>query len=186
MINIFKATNSATNTWSTSLLNKTNLNQNFITNIGTEWAEKIATTTWKDGGNTYANIGDAVPSVTYQNEITNAVTTNTTDGKTEYSAKIGLMYVSDYGFAADPSAWTRNILTYTSQMTTNWMYMGLSEWTISRNAGTSVGVLIVRFEGSLNGDAVYSVNCVRPSFYLLPSISYASGDGTINSPIRIN
>ncbi len=39
-----------------SLLNKTNLNTNFINNIGTEWANKIATTTWKVGGNTYSNI----------------------------------------------------------------------------------------------------------------------------------
>ena len=35
------------NTWSTSLLNKTNLNKNFITNIGADWAAKIDTTTWK-------------------------------------------------------------------------------------------------------------------------------------------
>lgn len=53
----YKATNSATNTWSTSLLNKTNLNTNFINNIGSTWADKIATTTWKVGGNTWANIG---------------------------------------------------------------------------------------------------------------------------------
>ena len=33
------------NTWSTSLLNKTNLNKNFITNIGADWAAKIAETT---------------------------------------------------------------------------------------------------------------------------------------------
>ncbi|CDF20063.1 unknown [Clostridium sp. CAG:609] len=45
------------NTWSTSLLNKTNLNTNFITNIGADWAAKIADTTWKVGGNTWANIG---------------------------------------------------------------------------------------------------------------------------------
>ena len=37
------------NTWSTSLLNKTNLNKNFITNIGVDWAAKIAETTWKVG-----------------------------------------------------------------------------------------------------------------------------------------
>lgn len=34
------------------------------------------------------------------------VTTNTTDNAIGYSAKIRLMYVSDYGFAAEPSAWT--------------------------------------------------------------------------------
>lgn len=41
--------NSGSNTWSTSLLNKTNLNTNFVNNIGSTWANKIATTTWKVG-----------------------------------------------------------------------------------------------------------------------------------------
>ena len=101
----YKATNGATNTWSTSLLNKTNLNTNYLNNIGTTWENKIATTTWKVGGNTYANIVTKTPSVAYQNEIVNPDATNTTDNATTYDAKIGLMYVSDYGFAASPSAW---------------------------------------------------------------------------------
>ena len=83
------------NTWSTSLLNKTNLNKNFITNIGADWAAKIDTTTWKVGGNTWANIGTQPAKTAYQNEIVNPVTTNSTDSATEYSAKIGLMYASD-------------------------------------------------------------------------------------------
>ena len=133
----YKATGSATNTWSTSLLNKTNLNTNFINNIGTTWANKIATVTWKVGGNTYANIRNVVPATTYQNEIVNPVTTNTTDNATTYSAKIGLMYVSDYGFAASPEAWTLTMSSYNNTTATNnnWMYMGLYEWTISRTAG---------------------------------------------------
>ena len=128
-----------TNTWSESLLNKTNLNTNFINNIGEEWANKIATTTWKVGGNTYSNIYSKTPSVVYQNEIVSPVTTNTTDNATEYTAKIGLMYVSDYGFAADPSAWTLTMGSYnnTTATSTNWMYMGLYEWTISRLADLS-------------------------------------------------
>ena len=129
----YKATGSATNTWSTSLLNKTNLNTNFINNIGTTWANKIATVTWKVGGNTWANIGTKTSSVAYTNEITNPVTTNTTDNATTYSAKIGLMYVSDYGFAASPDAWTLTMSSYNNTTATNnnWMYMGLYEWTIS-------------------------------------------------------
>ena len=105
----YKATNKATNTWSTSLLNKTNLNTNFINNIGTEWANKIAATTWKVGGNLYSNIAGSIPSVAYQNEIVNPAT-NSTDNATEYNAKIGLMYISDYGFAASPEAWGLIIL----------------------------------------------------------------------------
>lgn len=77
----------ATNTWSLSELNTINLNTNFLNNIGTTWANKIATTTWKVGGNTEANIKDVLPATTYLNEITNPVITNTTDNATTYSAK---------------------------------------------------------------------------------------------------
>ena len=121
------------NTWSESNLNKINLNTNFINNIGSTWANKIATTTWKVGGNTFDNIGSSVPSIAYQNEIV-APAENTT-----YDAKIGLMYVSDYGFAASPSAWTTTLYNYdgndakgTSIKTINWMYMGYYDWMISR------------------------------------------------------
>ena len=91
------------NTWSTSLLNKTNLNTNFITNIGADWAAKIDMTTWKVGGNTKSNIHSQPAKTAYQNEIVSPVTTNTTDNVIEYRAKVGLMYASDYGFAAAPS-----------------------------------------------------------------------------------
>ena len=184
----YKATGSATNTWSTSLLNKTNLNTNFINNIGTTWANKIATVTWKVGGNTYANISDVVPATTYQNEIVNPVTTNTTDNATTYSAKIGLMYVSDYGFAASPDAWTLTMSSYnnTTAKNNNWMYMGLYEWTISRNAVISNFAFFVYDGGdvsSLNVDDDYGV---RASFSLESSVSYVSGSGSMSDPIVIN
>ena len=178
-----------TNTWSESLLNKTNLNTNFINNIGEEWANKIATTTWKVGGNTYSNIYSKTPSVVYQNEIVNPVTTNTTDNATEYTAKIGLMYVSDYGFAAEPSAWTLTMGNYnnTTATSTNWMYMGLYEWTISRTAEYSNIAFFVYYFGYVNSGSVGNdTYAVRPSFSLLSSVTYSKGDGTKNSPIRIN
>ena len=188
----------STNTWSESLLNKTNLNTNFITNIGTEWANKIATTTWKVGGNTDANIYSKTPSVAYQNEVINPVTTNTTDNTTEYTAKIGLMYVSDYGFAADPSAWTTTLDNYYSSSVTavNWMYLGLYEWTISRRAAVSNFAFYVANGGFVHFNDVYHNDLlpdrvgngfgVRPSFNLESSITYVSGDGTQDSPVIIN
>ena len=177
-----------TNTWSESLLNKTNLNTNFINNIGTEWANKIATTTWKVGGNTYANISQVVPSVAYQNEIVNPVTTNTTDNATEYTAKIGLMYVSDYGFAAEPSAWTLTMGNYnnTTATSTNWMYMGLYEWTFSRHADYSDTAFRVNNDGGVGYNIVYNLPAVRPSFSLESSITYVSGSGSASDPMVIN
>ena len=184
----YKATGSATNTWSTSLLNKTNLNTNFINNIGTTWANKIATVTWKVGGNTWANIGTKTSSVAYTNEITNPVTTNTTDNATTYSAKIGLMYVSDYGFAASPDAWTLTMSSYNNTTATNnnWMYMGLYEWTISRDAGSSGDAFLVNFDGFVDLSGVDSDRGVRASFNLESSVSYVSGSGSMSDPIVIN
>ena len=181
------------NTWSTSLLNKTNLNTNFITNIGTEWANKIATTTWKVGGNTYANIYNVVPARTYQNEIVNPVATNTTDNATEYPAKIGLMYASDYGFAADPSAWTTTLSKYNGSVngstikSLNWMYMGgRNELTISRNSGVADFVFYVGDTGYVSNNYASSKRVVRPSFNLESSVTYVSGSGSADDPIRIN
>uniref|UniRef100_UPI003FF01C5E hypothetical protein n=1 Tax=Candidatus Onthocola sp. TaxID=3085646 RepID=UPI003FF01C5E len=184
----YKATGSATNTWSTSLLNKTNLNTNFINNIGTTWANKIATVTWKVGGNTWANIGTKTSSVAYTNEITNPVTTNTTDNATTYSAKIGLMYVSDYGFAASPDAWTLTMSSYNNTTATNnnWMYMGLYEWTISRSADGSNFAFGVNGDGNVYNYYVNNNLGVRASFNLESSVSYVSGSGSMSDPIVIN
>ena len=177
------------NTWSLSNLNKTNLNKNFIANIGADWAAKIADTTWKVGGNTYAKIRDAVPSVAYQNEIVSPVTTNSQDNATELKAKIGLMYASDYGFAAAPSAWTTNLYSYdgTAIKNVNWMYMGLVEWTISRTADDSNTAFDVGNTGLVyNNNVGDNAYAVRPVFYLSSSVNYVEGAGTQSSPIRIN
>ena len=188
----YKAINSATNTWSTSLLNKTNLNTNYLNNIGIEWSNKIATTTWKVGGNTHENTVEVISAVTYQNEIKNPVTTNTTD------SKIGLMYASDYGFAASPSAWTTNIIDYngndsngTSIKTINWMHMGFNEWTVSRRADRSDFAFFM-YQNSMSGDGgiggayVSSHFAIRPSFNLVSSVNYKSGVGTMSDPIILS
>ena len=88
------------NKWNNSDLNTTNLNTNFINNIGTAWADKIATTTWKVGGGLLSNILTSVPKTAYQYEVGSSASTTTVD------KKIGLMYVSDYYYSASPSAWT--------------------------------------------------------------------------------
>ena len=175
------------NTWSESNLNKINLNTNFINNIGVEWSNKIVTTTWKVGGNTWANVGTSVPKTSYQNEIV-APAENTI-----YDAKIGLMYVTDYGFAASPSAWTTTLNNYdgndakgTSIKTINWMYMGYYDWMISRDYDSSYDAFYVYGSGFVNYDYVNHDFGVRPSFNLSSSITYVSGSGSAVDPILIN
>ena len=180
------------NTWSLSNLNKTNLNKNFITNIGADWAAKIAETTWKVGGNTWANIGTQPAKTAYQNEINNPVTTNSQDNATELKAKIGLMYVSDYMYAAPQDKWT--LVGYNSDASkdyraatsVNWMYMGLYEWTISRNAVSAYFVFYVIYTGYVIHFNANSALALRPVFYLSSSVNYASGSGTAADPILVN
>ena len=108
--------------------------------------------------------------------------------KTTYSAKIGLMHASDYGFAAAQSAWTANLNTYSREAikNVNWMYMGLVEWTISRNADNLRSAFLVNSYGIVVNGYVDDNYGVRPSFNLLSSITYVSGSGSANDPIVIN
>ena len=162
--------------WNYSDLNTTNLNTNFIKNIRTIWAEKIATTTWKVGGNTMAS----VPATTYQYEIGSSASSKTHD------AKIGLMYVSDYGFATDQSAWATKLDSYKSNVSKNWLYSGLDEWTISHDSSYSGYAFRVYNDGDVYSYNVNSGYGVRPSFSLLSSITYVSGAGSMSDPVRIN
>ena len=169
------------NEWSTSLFNKVNLNTNFLKNIGTTWSNLIEDTTWKVSGHADFSM---TPSTMYTAEITNATKTyEPSDG----TSKIGLMYVSDYGFAASPSAWTTTLFNYSNSSITsvNWMYMGLSEWTITPSSSSSYSVLYLYFNGTLYSIGAYIGYGARPVLYLKSSASYAGGTGTKDSPITL-
>ena len=145
---------SGSNTWSTSLFNKTNLNKNYLNNIGT---------TWSNATKTY--------------------------GPENGTSKIGLMYVSDYGFAAAPSEWTTPLYKYNSSSTSvNWMYMGLNEWTITPYSYSSNSNTLFNFSYGGSPGIYYALYeyGARPVLYLKDSVAYAGGSGTKDSPIRIN
>ena len=174
------------NEWSTSLLNKINLNTNYLNNIGPTWSNMIEDATWKVSGHTTNSV---TPSVMYTREITNATKTY---GPSDGTSKIGLMYASDYGFAASPSAWTKTLGNYygtdangTSIRTINWMFMGFGEWTLTPNSSNSSWVfLLAASSNPINRDA-YDGFGSRPVLYLKASVAYAGGSGTKDSPITL-
>ena len=166
------------NTWSSSSLN-TYLNGEYLTSLGT-LADKIATTTWKVGGGTYGNIEASVPKIVYQYEVGSSASS------TRVNKKIGLMYVSDYGFAASQEVWTTKLISYDSNTSKNWLFLGSIEWTISRNSDLTRDVFRVTGTGTVNANFVtYSLG-VRPSFNLESSVKYVSGSGSMSDPVRIN
>ena len=169
---------SYSNTWSSSSLN-TYLNGTYLTSLGT-LAEKIATTTWKVGGGAYANISQSVPKTAYQYEVGSSASSTTVD------KKIGLMYVTDYGFAADSSGWTKYLMDYNSNTSKNWLYLGSDEWTILSSRGGTDLAFYVDSTGNVGRSDVTNSNAVRPSFNLLSSTTYVSGSGSMSDPVRIN
>ena len=172
------------NEWKYSELNTINLNTNYLNNIGTTWSNMIENTTWKISGHTTSSV---TPSTMFAAEITNATKTY---GPMDGTSKIGLMYVSDYGFAADPSAWTTNLRSYNNSLITkvNWLYLNIdytSEGTLTKKLSESESVFTVTY-GSIDETTANGGLVVRPVFFLKSSANYVSGSGNQSDPIIIN
>ena len=172
------AWNTRVNDWSTSSLN-TYLNGEYLTSLRT-LADRIALTTWKVGGGASSYLQKSIPKIAYQYEVGSSASTTTCD------AKIGLMYVSDYGFAAGPSAWTTVMKSYGSSSISsiNWL-SGIHEWTITRLSGSIGDVLLIDYNNGVVSNEVTTTASVRPTFYLNSDVYYLSGFGTLSNPIRI-
>ncbi len=169
------------NNWTTSEFNTINLNTNYWNYLGATWQNLIAPTIWHLGGMTSSS--NTVKAF-YDGERNNA---GYSSNPTTYNAKIGLMYVSDYGFAASPSAWTTNMSSYnsTSIRNNNWMFMGLYEWTITPYSSGSYYVFRVSNSGRLNSPAADRGYSARPVFYLNSNVEYNGGTGTESDPFTL-
>ena len=158
---------------------RTTLNSTFMGTLSSAWQNKIATHAYKVGGMAYSSTNTAKQ---YYNTEVGSSSSSTTD-----SMKIGLMYVSDFGFAASPDYWTTELFNYEPAKSSNWL-AGLNEWTISRRSDNSRAAFRVSYTGYVDGGEsdVNFTFAVRPVFYLNSNITYVSGSGTSSDPIRIN
>lgn len=153
------------------------LNGTFLNTLGTTWNEKIADHTWYVGGisNQYTNrnvyniydveVGDSKVSSVYVN------------------AKIGLMYISDFGYATTTNYYGRTLNTAT---TNNWLFTsGQNTWFITRNSSSNNSQYYLTSSGTINVASVSSSYQVRPCFYLNSNVKISSGTGTSSNPYRI-
>ena len=177
--------NPGSNNWEEADINYYINNDYLLNKLENKWQSKIATMSWQVGGNTYNNIAYQNAPTAYQNEIINP-SLNTT-----YSAKIGLMYVSDYMYGSDPIYWTfvgynSNGNDYRVAINDNWLYLGDSEWTISRNSDVDLLAFYVSNSGFVNHGGTNSDEyAIRPVFYLESTVVLESGTGTQENPYRI-
>ena len=146
--------------------------------LSSTWQNKIATHAYKVGGMGY---NTSYTAKEYYNTEVGSSSSSTTD-----SMKIGLMYVSDYGFAASNTYWTTELGDYNSARSNNWLYLGSNEWTISRVSSSSNSAFLVASYGPVDGlSGVANGLAVRPVFYLSSLVNYVSGTGTQSDPFRI-
>jgi len=169
----------------------------------------IATTTWYQGGMTYLNGHSATAKVAYNYELGDNKVVGTfiqdcdgyDSGTTmcEYDAKtdaqVGLMYISEYYYAASPTYWSYKgydtaTTDYRSATSSNWMYTGVNEWAITRyvdGTSSSNNSFLVEASGYVRYySAFYTSQSVRPTFNLESSVTYVSGTGTKIDPYRVS
>ncbi len=171
------------NIWESSTLYYA-LNNNFIKKLGDNWSKKIEQVQWNVTG--ISGTSNSILEI-YKEEMNNLK---------KVSAKIGLMYVADYGFAAKESAWPSGTSGYdASDIPENqWLFNGLDEWTITPykfDDDDEEGVWYLDNAGCLdnwtspNDDYIG----VRPVFYLNSDVELVTGeniDGSDSSPYRVN
>ncbi len=157
----------------------TTLNTTYFNTIPAEWQNLIAESTWQVGGMAYSSTNTAKQY--YDVEV------GTGQSGYEETMKIGLMYVSDYGYGASPEKWTTG-LREDNYGTDNWLYLGVSEWLISRDTGSANIAFHVdsRYGGDVTRGAVNYAHAVRPSFSLTSTATISSGTGTSTDPFVLN
>ena len=171
------------NTWDESTKPDiyTTLKTTYYNTLGSEWQNLIAESTWQVGGFNYSDLGTA--KETYDLEVGT--------GQSGYveTMKIGLMYVSDYGYGASPEKWTTALSSTSSNYgIDNWLYLGSDEWTISRRVyEIPINTFFVSSDSFVSANIFCSsANAVRPAFYLTSTAKISSGIGTESDPFVLN
>ena len=102
-----------------------------------------------------------------------------------WDGMVGLMYPSDYGYAAgNVCATGTELFNYFGECSNkDWLYKtGVNQWLMSPNSGGSRNVLGVRGGGPVRNVISNIALAVSPVFYLSSSASITGGNGTLDAP----
>jgi len=165
----YNIANSFSNDWDSSLLNTINLNTNYLNAFG-DYADLIRETNWYTGSRS--------------NSATVKEFKNSEPVSQSKANKIGLMYVSDYGYAASSDAWTNYLYDYQKAtiVANNWMFKGLNEWTMAKFNTTEI---FITYAVHPNHNSTVYDGAVSPVFYLNFDVDLIGGSGTKSDPFRI-
>ena len=102
--------------------------------------------------------------------------------------KLGLMYISDYGYAASDTC-TSDLSNYNYETCTsnNWLYnIKKDEWLLPQGASDRFNGVSVLSNGRVgSGNVIIDQFAVRPVLYLISSVQITGGNGTSSSPYTL-
>ena len=152
---------------------------------------------WNLGGAGYTSKGLA--SNFYDNERGTIVYAG---HATIWTGKIGLMYLSDYGYATSGGT-TKDRAACLAKGLSSWLPSGFSDcaendylndyllhanykqWTLTLNSADAVGVFVVSADGGVVIDMVQGSNGVRPALFLKSNILVDKGTGAKSNPYTL-
>jgi len=190
-----------TNNWLNSELNTNILNNLYLNSLsGTcNFYSTSVSKTCSFESNGLGNVGDYLTNVTwnlggYSSAPNPQDMYNYERGNTVYSgrpylttAKVGLMYPSDYGYAtsSDSCQTGTNLSSYGSCGSNGWILKNGNEWTQSPYSSNNFYVWYVSSLAYVNYGGTYSGYGVRPVVYLKSNVYVTGGSGSINNPYQI-
>ena len=137
---------------------------------------------WYLGGH---NSLDIQPKNMYEYERGTKVYSGHTDiAKTEWTGPVGLIYPSDYGYAADRTQCTEKLYYYDNATCTenNWLYKNSNYRIMSPYSSNSSSVFNVSGSGHVHSNYAYNAYGVWPAIYLKSNILIENGDGSSSNP----
>ena len=176
------------NNWARPATLNTELNTTYLNSLDSTSKSMIGNTKFYLGG--YNNSLRIQKDVMYQYErkINGSTYYNGTNPNS-WVGKLGLMYASDYGYAASDEC-TANLFDYddTTCKNNNWLYnIKVSEWILLQSASGSEFAFRVNSVGNVSSGYNVSSNqlAVRPVIYLKPDVKIIVGHGTSTDPYVI-
>ena len=178
---------SGSNNWARPATLNTELNTTYLNSLANEAQNMIGNTKYYLGG---SNTTEIQKDVMYQYERKiNGSTYYNGSNPNSFIGKLGLMYLSDYGYAASDEC-TQILYGYVDATckNNNWLYnIKVNEWLLTQNVSRSDFAFNVTSVGHVYNYIVVSNNqlAVRPVLYLISSAQITGGDGTIGSPYTL-
>ena len=188
---------SALNNWARPASLNTYLNKTYLNALSTTSQNMIGDTKYYlGGGGNNSNFNSSVDFYSYERKIKNTKSNEFYYDKNpnSWTGKLGLMYVSDYGYASD-NCETKALNDYNNSNdlricnNANWLFnLKKLEATITQYSNTSTSIHYIADNGIVVStyQASLAQTVVRPTLYLKSEVRIIDGEGTSTNPYIIS